>query len=65
MARSSRPRECSPSGEPDHERGFRLLRRYARTHHVRLSEVAREVVETNLAATDVLGAPGSQGADQR
>jgi hypothetical protein len=26
-------------------------------HNVRLSEVAREVVETDLAAADVLGAP--------
>jgi GAF domain-containing protein len=46
---------------------FDRLRRYARTHHARLSEVAREVVETDLAAVDVLGAPavGSQAADQR
>jgi hypothetical protein len=36
---------------------FDRLRRYARTHQARLSEVAREVVETDLAAADVLGAP--------
>ncbi len=35
---------------------FDRLRRYARTHNTRLSEVARQVVETDLAA-DVLGAP--------
>jgi len=45
---------------------FDRLRRYARTHNARLSEVARKVVETDLAA-DVLGAPAtrSQAADQR
>jgi GAF domain-containing protein len=36
---------------------FDRLRHYARTHNVGLSEVAREVVETDLAAADVLGAP--------
>lgn len=35
---------------------FDRLRRYARTHNARLSEVARQVVETDLAA-DVPGAP--------
>jgi len=35
---------------------FDRLRRYARTHHARLSEVARQVVETDLA-THVLGVP--------
>jgi GAF domain/ANTAR domain len=35
---------------------FDRLRRYARTHHALLSEVARKVVETDLA-TDVLGVP--------
>jgi GAF domain-containing protein len=45
---------------------FDRLRRYARTHNARLSEVARQVVETDLAA-DVLGAPAvhSRAADQR
>jgi GAF domain-containing protein len=45
---------------------FDRLRRYARTHNARLSEVARKVVETDLAA-DVLNAPAmrSQAADQR
>ena len=45
---------------------FDRLRRYARTHHARLSEVARKVVETDLAV-DVLGAPAEQSpaADQR
>jgi GAF domain-containing protein len=45
---------------------FDRLRRYARNHNARLSEVARKVVETDLAA-DVLGAPAvhSQAADQR
>lgn len=45
---------------------FDRLRRYARTHHARLSEVARQVVETDLA-TDVLGTPAvrSRVADQR
>ncbi len=45
---------------------FDRLRRYARTHNARLSEVARQVVETDLAA-DVLDAPavGSRAADQR
>jgi GAF domain-containing protein len=45
---------------------FDRLRRYARTHHVRLSEVARQVVETDLAA-DVLGTPAVQShvADQQ
>jgi AmiR/NasT family two-component response regulator len=36
---------------------FDRLRRYARAHSVRLSKVAREVVEADLAAADVLGAP--------
>jgi GAF domain-containing protein len=45
---------------------FDRLRRYARTHNARLSEVARKVVETDLA-TDVLGAPTAHrpAADQR
>ena len=45
---------------------FDRLRRYAHNHNARLSEVARQVVETNLA-TDVLGTPTvqSQAADQR
>lgn len=45
---------------------FDRLRRYARTHNARLSEVARKVVETDLAA-DVLGAPavGDRLANQR
>ncbi len=45
---------------------FDRLRRYARTHNALLSEVARQVVETDLAA-DVLGAPAerSRAADRR
>jgi GAF domain-containing protein len=45
---------------------FDRLRRYARTHNARLSEVARKVVETELAA-EVLGAPavGDRVVDQR
>jgi len=45
---------------------FDRLRRYARTHNARLSEVARQVVETGLAA-DILDAPAvrSPAADQR
>ena len=45
---------------------FDRLRSYARTHNTRLSEVARQVVETDLAA-DILDAPTvrSQTADQR
>jgi GAF domain-containing protein len=45
---------------------FDRLRRYARNHNARLSEVARKVVETDLAA-EVLDAPAvrSQAADQR
>ncbi|MGB8962076.1 MAG: GAF and ANTAR domain-containing protein [Pseudonocardiaceae bacterium] len=45
---------------------FDRLRRYARTHNARLSEVARKVVEADLGA-DVLGAPAlqSQPSDQR
>jgi GAF domain-containing protein len=45
---------------------FDRLRRYARTHNARLSEVARKVVETDLAV-DVLGALAEQSpaADQR
>jgi GAF domain-containing protein len=45
---------------------FDRLRRYARTHNTRLSEVARKVVETDIAA-DILDAPAvrSQAADQR
>jgi GAF domain-containing protein len=38
---------------------FDRLRRYARTHNARLSEVARQVIETNLAA-DVLDTPAVQ-----
>jgi GAF domain-containing protein len=43
---------------------FDRLRRYARTHNARLSEVARQVIETDLA-TDVLDAPAvhSRAAD--
>jgi GAF domain-containing protein len=36
------------------EAAFDQLRRYARDHNLRLSEVARELVETDLAATDLL-----------
>jgi GAF domain-containing protein len=45
---------------------FDRLRHYARTHHVLLSEVARQVIETDLAV-DVLDAPAvhSQAAKQR
>jgi GAF domain-containing protein len=45
---------------------FDRLRRYARTHNARLSEVARKVVETDLSA-DVLGSPAvhSPATDQR
>jgi GAF domain-containing protein len=45
---------------------FDRLRGYTRNHNARLSEVARKVVETDLAA-DVLDAPAvrSQAADQR
>lgn len=45
---------------------FDRLRRYARTYNARLSEVARQVVETDLAA-EMLGAPavGDRVADQR
>jgi GAF domain-containing protein len=45
---------------------FDRLRRYASTHNARLSEVARKVVETNLA-TDVLSTPTvrSRAADQQ
>jgi GAF domain-containing protein len=45
---------------------FDRLRRYARTHNARLSEVARQVIETDLA-TDILGGPAvhSRAADQR
>jgi hypothetical protein len=45
---------------------FDRLRRYARNHNARLSEVARKVVETDLAA-DVLDVRTvhSQAADQR
>jgi GAF domain-containing protein len=45
---------------------FDRLRRYARTHNARLSEVARQVVETDLAV-EVLGAPavGDRLVDQR
>ena len=39
---------------------FDRLRRYARNHNTRLSEIARQVVETDLA-TDVLGTPAVQG----
>jgi GAF domain-containing protein len=48
------------------DEAFDRLRRYARTHNARLSEVARKVVETDLA-TDVLGAPAmrSRVPDQR
>ncbi|MGB7797234.1 MAG: ANTAR domain-containing protein [Pseudonocardiaceae bacterium] len=45
---------------------FDRLRSYARTHNTRLSEVARQVVETDIAA-DILDGPTvrSQTADQR
>ncbi|MGH3782222.1 MAG: ANTAR domain-containing protein [Pseudonocardiaceae bacterium] len=45
---------------------FDRLRRYARTHNTRLSEVARQVIETDIA-TDVLDAPAARNpaADQR
>ena len=45
---------------------FDRLRRYARTHHTRLSEVARQVIETDLA-TDVLSTPAmrSRAANQQ
>jgi len=45
---------------------FDRLRRYARTHNTRLSEVARQVIETDLAA-DILDAPAARipAADQR
>jgi AmiR/NasT family two-component response regulator len=45
---------------------FDRLRRYARNHNARLSEVARKVVETDLAA-EVLDAPAvrSQAAHQQ
>jgi transcriptional regulator with GAF, ATPase, and Fis domain len=45
---------------------FDRLRRYARTHNTRLSEVARQVVETDLAI-DVLDTPAvhSHATDQR
>lgn len=38
------------------DEAFDRLRRYARHHHARLSEVAHQVIETDLA-TDVLSAP--------
>ena len=37
---------------------FERLRRYARGHNLRLTEVARQIVETDLAA-DVLTAPAA------
>jgi hypothetical protein len=45
---------------------FDRLRRYARNHNARLSEVARKIVETDLAA-EVLDAPTvhSQAADHQ
>ncbi|PZS22470.1 MAG: transcriptional regulator [Pseudonocardiales bacterium] len=45
---------------------FDRLRRYARTHNTQLSEVARQVIETDLAA-DILDAPTvhSRAPDQR
>jgi len=45
---------------------FDRLRRHVRTHKMRWSEVARQVVETDLG-TEVLGAPvvGSGAVDQR
>jgi GAF domain-containing protein len=48
------------------DEAFDRLRRYARNHNARLSEVARKVIETDLAA-DVLDAPAvrSRSADQR
>jgi hypothetical protein len=54
-------------GGLDMDVAFDRLRHYARMHNVRLSEVAREVVETDLAAADVLGAPSvrNRTAEQR
>jgi GAF domain-containing protein len=48
------------------DEAFDRLRRYARNHNARLSEVARKVIEADVAA-DVLGAPAvrSRSADQR
>ncbi len=43
-------------GDLNMNEAFDRLRRYARNHNARLSEVARQVVETDLAA-DVLSAP--------
>ncbi len=43
---------------------FGRLRRYARTHNARLSEVARQVVETDLAG-DVLDAPAVGASSRR
>ncbi len=45
---------------------FDRLRRYARSHNARLSEVARKVIETDLAA-EVLctSAVGDRVVDQR
>jgi hypothetical protein len=37
---------------------FDRLRRYARSHNLRLTEVARQIVEADLAA-DVLTAPAA------
>ena len=39
------------------DEAFDRMRRYARDHNLRLSEVAREIVETDLAAEDVLAQP--------
>ena len=41
-------------GQLGMDEAFDRLRRYARIHNLRLSEVAREIVETDLAAADVL-----------
>lgn len=44
-------------GGLDMDASFERLRRYARNHNRRLSEIAHEIVDTDLAADDVLTAP--------
>jgi GAF domain-containing protein len=53
-------------GDLSMDAAFDRLRRYARTQNARLSEVARQIVETDLA-TEVLCVPavGSRAADKR
>jgi hypothetical protein len=53
-------------GDLSRQEAFDRLRRYVRNHNARLSEVARQVVETDLAA-GVLNAPTahSRAANQR